>query len=58
MNSLLIALGTIVTLMIGWVVIQKIWITMFADEVESEDALADRSKCGQCNCGTICKKIK
>jgi hypothetical protein len=58
MNSLLIAVGTIVSLMLMWVGIQSVWKTMFADEIESEDALADRSKCGQCNCGTICKKLK
>ena len=59
LHSLLIAIGGIVGLMFVWLLVQNLWKKTFADYVSEEDALADRSKCGNCNCSTACSnKLK
>ena len=55
-DSLLIAIGGIITLMIGWAVVQSLWGKTFAEYMEEEDALAGRTKCGNCGCTTACGK--
>lgn len=55
MESMIIAITGIVGLMITWVGVQFLWKQVFADEVEDEDAMAQRSKCGNCNCTTACE---
>ncbi|MEM7550435.1 MAG: hypothetical protein AAF363_12205 [Bacteroidota bacterium] len=55
-HSLTIGIGSIVTLMLGWIIIQSVWRRMFKDEITDDDVLAGRSNCGNCGCGLICKK--
>ncbi len=45
----------IITLMVAWIVIQSYWRKTFAEHVTDEDAMAERTKCGNCSCTTICK---
>ncbi len=55
-QSLVIAIGGIIFLMIGWVAVQSFWRKTFADHITDEDVLAGRSSCSNCGCTTICKK--
>ena len=57
--------GSIITAVLGilimmglWIVMQKIWKLIFADEVLDEDVLSFRSTCGNCGCVTQCDKNK
>ncbi len=52
----IVAFFGIVILMIIWVLIQGIWKKTFQENIVDEDALADRSTCGNCGCGTVCRK--
>ena len=45
-------------LMILWAIIQYLWKVAFIDQQTDEDVLAGRSSCGNCGCGTTCKKKK
>ncbi|MEQ8520176.1 MAG: hypothetical protein RLN79_04575 [Cytophagales bacterium] len=51
-----IAIVGIIIMMIIWVFIQNIWKNTFKDHLADEDALAGRSSCGNCGCGSICEK--
>jgi len=53
--SLLIAITGIVTIMLIWVGVQRIWGQAFAEHINDEDVLAERRSCGNCGCGAICK---
>lgn len=53
-NSLVIAIGGIITLMVMWALIQSMWGKTFSDYVEDQDVLAGRTKCGNCGCTTAC----
>ncbi len=46
-------IGTI-SLMVIWIGIQSLWRKTFAKHVSDEDAMAERTKCGNCSCTTIC----
>ncbi len=54
-DSLLIAIGGIVGLMVLWMIVQKLWGQTFAEYMGDEDAMAGRTKCGNCGCTTVCK---
>jgi hypothetical protein len=56
LKSLIIGIGGIVVLMILWVVVQSVWKKTFSDYMSDEDVLAGRNSCGNCGCGTVCKK--
>ncbi len=54
-ESYVIGILGIVGLMTGWVLIQQVWKKTFAEYSDNEDALADRSKCGNCHCTSTCE---
>ncbi len=54
-QSLSIAIGGIISLMLAWIFIQFLWKKTFAAYVSDEDALADRSTCANCTCATVCE---
>jgi hypothetical protein len=54
-QSLLVAIGGIVGLMLVWVLIQLLWKKTFKAYLSDEDVLADRSSCANCTCTTICE---
>jgi hypothetical protein len=56
LESLAIGIGGIISMMILWFVVQSLWRKTFSDHITDEDALADRSSCGNCNCTTFCEK--
>ncbi len=56
LNTYIIAIVGIISMMVGWVFIQALWRTVFSDHVSDEDALAERTKCSNCGCKTVCKK--
>lgn len=55
-QSLLIAMGTVVGLMLAWTLVQNLWRTAFADYLTEEDVLAERRSCGNCGCTQACEK--
>jgi hypothetical protein len=55
LNSLLIAVGAIVSMMIIWIGVQSIWGKTFSEYLIDEDVMAGRTKCGNCGCTTACK---
>ena len=52
--NLIVGIVGIVLLAFVWLVVQIGWKKVFWDLVDDEDVLADRVKCGNCNCKTIC----
>jgi hypothetical protein len=56
MYSLVIGIGILVAMMLGWTLVQALWRTSFREEISEEDVLAARSDCGNCGCGSVCKK--
>jgi hypothetical protein len=46
----LIGIGSIVGLMIAWAAVQHYWKASFTEEMTQDDALAERSSCGNCSC--------
>jgi hypothetical protein len=55
MESYSIAILGILALMSIWILIQMLWKKTFAEYVSDEDAMADRTKCSNCNCTTACE---
>ena len=55
-ESLMIGIGGIVGLMILWMGIQALWGKVFSDYISDEDVLAHRTRCGNCDCTTVCKE--
>ncbi len=55
-ESLIIGIGGIVLLMIGWIVVQAFWRKTFSDHLSDEDVLAGRTSCSNCGCTTVCEK--
>lgn len=56
MESYITAAAGIVSLMTSWILIQLLWRKEFSEHVQDEDALAERTKCTNCGCTTVCKK--
>ena len=54
-ESYIIGIGVIVTLMVLWIVVQSFWRKTFSDHISDEDVLADRSDCANCGCTNVCK---
>ncbi len=54
-NSLLIGIGGIVSLMIIWMVVQSFWGKTFSEYISDDDVMAGRTKCSNCGCTTVCK---
>ncbi len=54
-ESLIIGIGGMIFLMILWGAVQSLWGKTFSDYMSDEDVLADRSKCSNCHCATVCK---
>ena len=54
-QSLMIGVGGIIFLMIGWIVVQTFWGKTFPDQVVDEDAMGGRTKCSNCGCTTACE---
>ena len=55
-ESLIIGIGGIVSLMVIWVLVQSWWRNVFSDNLSDDDVLAGRSSCSNCGCTTVCKK--
>ena len=55
-NSLIIAIGGIVSLMLVWMVVQFFWRNTFLDQIADEDVLAGRTSCSNCGCTKVCEK--
>ena len=55
-QSLLIAMGGIVGLMLAWLLVQHLWRQQFADYLTEEDVLAERRSCGNCGCTQACDR--
>ena len=53
-HSILVGIGGVVALMLGWLCVQLLWRRAFSDYVSDEDALAGRSDCGNCGCTATC----
>jgi hypothetical protein len=51
----IIGTASIIFLMIGWVAIQTLWRKVFSEHVTDEDAMAERTTCGNCACKTVCE---
>jgi hypothetical protein len=56
-QSLIIGIGALVTMMLLWVVVQTYWAKTFAEEISDEDVLAERRSCGSCGCSIPCKNV-
>ena len=54
-TSYIIGILGIVFLMVIWVAVQTYWKSIFSDYVTDEDAMAERTKCGNCGCNGICR---
>jgi hypothetical protein len=55
-QSLIIGIGGVVSLMILWMIIQFWWGKTFSDNISDEDVLAGRTSCSNCGCTTVCEK--
>ena len=55
-ESYIIGIGVIVTLMVMWMAVQSFWRKTFSDHLSDEDVLADRTSCSNCGCTNVCKK--
>ena len=55
-ESLIIGIGGIVSLMIIWIVIQSWWGKIFSDNLSDDDVLAGRTSCSNCGCTAVCEK--
>jgi hypothetical protein len=56
MNSVIIAIGGILGIMIVWIAVQALWRKVFAEYISDEDVMAGRTSCGNCGCTTACTK--
>ena len=54
-ESYIIAIIGIVTLMVAWIGVQTLWRKIFSDHVSDEDAMAERTKCTNCGCTKVCQ---
>ncbi len=57
-ETYLIGIVGIVALMLAWAGIQQVWRKAFAEHVTDEDALAERTRCTNCGCTTVCEKSR
>lgn len=55
-QSLLIGMGSVVGLMLAWLLVQNLWRQQFADYLTEEDVLAERRSCGNCGCTQVCDR--
>lgn len=55
-NSLIIGISGIISLMILWIVIQSLWRKQFSSYLADEDVLVGRISCSNCGCTGICKE--
>lgn len=53
-EKILIGTMGITSLMLAWVLVQRLWGRAFGDQNIGEDVLAGRSECGSCGCTTPC----
>lgn len=49
-NTIVIAVGSVVAMMVFWALIQAIWRNAFKDFIHDDDVLADRRSCSNCGC--------
>jgi len=54
-QSLIIAIGGIIFLMVTWLIVQSLWGKTFAEYLSDEDVMAGRTKCSNCGCATVCE---
>lgn len=54
--TLIITSISIILMMMIWVIVQLTWKAVFPEKMVDEDALAGRSECGNCGCGTQCTR--
>ena len=53
-QSLIIGLGLIITIVLLWTFIQTQWRDTFQEEYFEDDVLAGRRSCSNCGCTTVC----
>lgn len=54
-ESMLIGIGVVVLLVLGWIGVQSWWGNVFADYLTDEDVMAGRTKCSNCGCTSACE---
>ena len=54
-GKLIMGIVGMTLLMILWVIVQDVWRNAFADQIDEDDVLAIRSRCGNCGCSGICQ---
>jgi hypothetical protein len=54
-GSLTMGILGITALMVIWILVQNLWREAFADQINEEDVLALRSRCGNCGCVEVCE---
>jgi hypothetical protein len=54
-ESLVIGITGIVSMMLLWVIVQSLWRNIFPDQLIDDDVLAGRTSCSNCGCTTVCK---
>lgn len=55
-QSLLIAIGFMVAIVLAWTLVQHLWRDTFREEYTQEDVLAGRRSCANCGCTGICER--
>jgi hypothetical protein len=55
LQSMVIGIGAIVTMMVMWMVVQRLWGQTFSEHMTDEDAMSGRTKCSNCGCTTACE---
>ena len=55
LQSLIIGVGGIIIMMVGWVLVQRLWGQTFSEHLVDEDVMAGRTKCSNCGCTTVCE---
>ena len=55
LQSLIIGVGGVVVMMLGWLLVQNFWGKTFEEYLTDEDVMAGRTKCSNCGCSTICE---
>lgn len=56
MQSIIIAVGLTVAMVLAWVLVQVLWKRVFREEYQEEDVLVGRRSCANCGCTGICER--
>lgn len=56
LQSLIIAVGLTVVMVLAWLLVQLLWKRVFSEEYREDDVLAGRRSCANCGCTGICER--